>query len=106
MEQLIESHVSQILETKLKKMSLSETNLSSFTWFKKNFAWLAPEFDQQISHFYLNEVLEKSKNIVISPIIKRELRLYFWVMINGIDRLKNNWQEIYTRAKITWFTND
>ncbi|WP_338961017.1 MULTISPECIES: VWA domain-containing protein [unclassified Spiroplasma] len=99
MEELIESHVSQILETKLKKMSLSETNLSSFAWFKRNFAWLAPEFVQQISHFYLNEVLEKSKNIVISPIIKRELRLYFWVMINGIDRLKNNWQEIYTRAK-------
>ncbi|WP_342261007.1 VWA domain-containing protein [Spiroplasma endosymbiont of Notiophilus biguttatus] len=100
MEQLIESHVSQILETKLKKMSLSETNLSSFAWFKKNFPWLAPEFDQQISHFYLNEVLEKSKNIIISHIIKRELRLYFWVMINGIDRLKNNWQEIYTRAKV------
>lgn len=76
-----------------------EKNVFIRNWFKKNFAWLAREFDQQISHFYLNEVLEKSKSIVISSIIKRELRLYFWVMINGIDRLKNNWEEIYTRVK-------
>lgn len=100
LEQLIESHVSQLLETKLKKMSLSETKLSNFTWFKNHFSWLAAEFDQQISNFYLNEVLVKAKNIAISPTIKRELRLYFWVMVNGIDRLKNNWEEIYSRAKI------
>lgn len=100
MEQLIESYVSQKLVTKLKSIALSETNLSNFAWFKKHFAWLAPEFDQQISNFYLNEVLTKSKNVTISPIIKKELRLYFWVIVNGIDRLKNNWEEIYNSVKI------
>lgn len=99
MEQWIASHVSQLLEVKLKKLFLTETNLNNFAWFKKNFAWLAAEFDQQISNFYLNEVLTRSKSISISLLIKKELQLYFWVKVNGIERLKNNWQEIYNRAK-------
>lgn len=83
MEELIESHVSQILETKLKKMSLSETNLSSFAWFKRNFAWLAPEFDQQISHFYLNEVLEKVKILLLVPSLKENYDYIseLWLMV-------------------------
>jgi len=99
MDDLIESHVSQQLTAKLNNLLLSETNLSNFTWFKKNFAWLAKEFDNQISNFYLHEVLEKSKAIPIPPAIVKELRLYFWIKVNGLTRLKNNWNEIFTKVK-------
>ncbi|WP_375317349.1 VWA domain-containing protein [Spiroplasma endosymbiont of Virgichneumon dumeticola] len=99
MEQLIETQVSKKMASKLNSLALSETNLSNFIWFKKHFSWLAKEFDDQISNFYLNDVLAATKNVPISPIIKQEIRLYFWVKVNGLTRLKNNWQEIFIKAK-------
>lgn len=100
MEQLIESHVSKQLTAKLNSLVITETNLSDFIWFKKHFSWLATSFDEQINNFYLNEVLTKSQKITISPNIKQELRLYFWVLVNGVVRLKNNWSDIYEKAKL------
>lgn len=99
MEQLIDTQVSKEMLSKLNSLIVSETSLSNFIWFKKHFSWLAKEFDEQISNFYLNEVLSATKSVPISPIIKKEIRLYFWVKVNGLTRLKNNWEEIFTKAK-------
>ncbi|WP_342276614.1 VWA domain-containing protein [Spiroplasma endosymbiont of Nebria brevicollis] len=99
MEQLIETQVSKKMVSKLNSLALSETNLSNFNWFKKHFSWLAKEFDDQISNFYLNEVLSATKNVPISPVIKQEIRLFFWVKVNALTRLKNNWEEIFVKAK-------
>lgn len=99
MDQIIETQVSKKMVAKLNNLALSETNLSNFIWFKKHFSWLAKEFDEQISDFYLNEVFLAAADVPISPIIKQEISLYFWVKVNALIRLKNNWEEIFVKAK-------
>lgn len=99
MEDFLELEVSKKLNDKLTNISVSTQALDSFKIFKTKFAWLAKEFDQQISNFYLHEVFNKAQNIKLTEILATEVSLYFWVKARGINNLKQHWVETYDKLK-------
>ena len=76
-QKAFEFEVENRLKSHLEKLSNKVKVLTNFQLFKKQYYWLAKQFDEEIEKFYLCELVEKSKKIAIPKIINQEIALYF-----------------------------